>query len=526
MNIKSSEKNEKNEIEYIIEIDAEEFDAAMGESYKKNRNQIAVPGFRKGKAPRKIIERMYGASIFHNDALDILVPQVLSFVFDKSDTKLVGYPQVEGVDIKEDGSGAEITIVATQYPDVKLGEYKGLSAVKPVVEIPDSDIDEEIEVTRLRNARIEKAERPAANGDTAVIDFEGLIDGKPFEGGSAKEYELELGSNTFIPGFEEKMLGMSVGDERQLELVFPDGYAEPLAGKPVTFKVKLNDLKEKILPDVDDEFVKDVSEFDTLDEYRESIREKFRKQKQADADTLFENALMEKVIESMEADVPEAMVEEQLETAMNNFAGQVSAYGMDPAMYLQMTNTTPEEFREKMRVSSDKQVRTMLALEKIAELEGIEVSEEEIENEYKEASERFKEEVENLKASVPEETIRHDITLRRAAMVVLDSATAEPPPEEGGDTPKKPPAKKKAAPKAKTEADGAAAADAADAVEAQADTKDAAKAPAKKPAAKKPKPADDSAKEAEAAADSAEPAKKPAAKKAKSAEPKTEENKE
>ena len=534
LNIKSTRKNEKNEVEHIIEVSAEEFDSAINEAFKKNRNHISVPGFRKGKAPRKIIERMYGPSIFHEDALENILPQVMSFAFDESETKLVGYPQVEGVDIKEEG-GVDITIVASEYPEVKLGDYKGLSAVKPVIEVTDSEIDEEIEIIRLRNARIEKADRPAINGDTAVIDFEGQIDGKAFEGGSGKEYELELGTKTFIPGFEEKILGMAAGEERNLDLVFPDDYNESLAGKAVTFKVKLNDLKEKILPDVDDEFVKDVSEFDTLDEYRESIREKFRKEKQARADTEFENSLMEKIIDSMEADVPEVMVEEQLENAMNNFARQVSAYGMDPGMYLQMTNSSPEEFREGMRVSSEKQVRTMLALEKIAELEGIEVSEEEVENEYKEAAERFSEEIDKLKDSVPEETIKHDIKLRRAAMVVIDSATAEDAPaeDESKNTegpanvakPKKTPAKKPASQKAKPKESSAAPVDASEtgdapeAGDAKAGSKDAAVATAKKPSAKKTKPEAESAKVADAAADEPEQVKKPATKNASS--PKT-----
>ena len=524
MNIKSSEKKEKNEVELIVEVNAEEFDSAINEAFRKNRNQIAVPGFRKGKAPRKIIERMYGASIFHEDALENLVPQVMSFVFKESGLNLVGYPQVTDLDIKEGNAGVDITITAAEYPEVKLGDYKGLSAVKPVAEVPDSDIDSEIEGVRLRNARIEKADRPAESGDTTVIDFDGFVDGKPFEGGSGVEYELELGSNTFIPGFEEKMIGMIVGEERDLELVFPENYKESLAGKPVTFKVKLNDLKQKILPDLDDEFAKDVSEFDTLDEYRESIRDKFLKIKQAEADAEFENALMDKVLESLEADVPEVMVEEQLDNAMNNFARQVSSYGMDPSMYLQMTNTTPEEFRENMRKSSDKQVRIMLALDKIAELEGIEISEEEVEAEYKEAAERFGTEIEKLKESVTEENIIRDLKFKQAAEVVSKSAIAEAPAAEdesvNADKPaakatatpktaaKKPAAKKPAASKTKPEADSAAAEDVKTSEDVPPEPEKTAKPPAKKPAAKKPKPEVDKAEAAEGSQDNPEPAKK------------------
>ena len=521
MNIKSSEKKEKNEVELVIEVNAEEFDSAINEAFKKSRNQIAVPGFRKGKAPRKIIERMYGASIFHEEAIDNLLPKVLEFVFKESGLNLVGYPRVDDLDIKEGNEGVDITIIAAEYPEVKIGEYKGLSAVMPAVEVPDSDIDNEIEAVRLRNARIEKADRPAMDGDTAVIDFDGFVDGKPFEGGSSVEYELELGSGTFIPGFEEKMLGMTVGEERDLELVFPENYKETLAGKPVTFKVKLNDLKQKILPDLDDEFAKDVSEFDTLDEYKDSVRDKFIKAKQADADVVFENALMEKIIEGMEVDVPDVMVEEQLDNAMNNFAKQVSAYGMDPSMYLQMTNTTPEEFRENMRVSSEKQVRIMLALDKIAELEGIEVGEDDLENEYKEASERLGTEIDKLKESVSEEMITRDIKLRRAAKIVTESATAEEPSEEppaGDAPPEESPAEDE--PPVEPPADDEQEKAEKPAAAAAKTTKPAAKKPAaKKPAAQKAKPESESAKAPEDATkaddsqDSAGPVKKPAAKK-------------
>ena len=531
MNIKSSEKKETTEVEYIIDISSEEFDAAIGEVYKKNRNQIAVPGFRKGKAPRKIIERMYGASIFHNDALDNILPQVLDFVFENAETKHVGLPQVDDVDIREDG-GVDITIVAAVYPEVKLGEYKGISAEKPVADVPDSDIDAEIEAIRLRNARIEKADRAAQNEDTAVIDFEGIIDGKPFDGGSGTDYELELGSKTFIPGFEEKIVGMTVGEERDLDLVFPDNYEESLAGKPVLFKVKLNDLKEKILPDVDDEFVKDVSEFDTIEEYRQSIREKFLKEKQTNADDVFENSLMEKIISSMEADVPEVMVEEQLDNAMNNFVRQVSSYGMDPEIYLQMTNTTPEQLRENLRVSSEKQVRTMLALEKIAEIEGIEVTDEDIENEYKEAAERFSAEIDKLKESVSEETIRNDIKLRRAAMVVIDNAIAEEPSAEptpqkkakaqtNEEKPQKAAAKKPATRKTKAEPAGDSDAAVAQPDISQAVTEASATTTEKKPAAKKSKPKTDADAAETVAPETDVAVKKPAAKKTKKPEPKT-----
>ena len=430
MNIKSSEKKEKNVVDLIVEVNPEEFDSAIDEAFKKNKNSIAVPGFRKGKAPRKIIERMYGASVFYNDALDVIAPKAIAFVAVESDLKIVGFPQVTDVDIKEEDGGLDLTVSVAVYPEVTLGEYKGLSAVKPAVVVADSEIDSEIAGIRLRNARIEKADRPAINNDTVIIDYEGFLDGVPFDGGKGENHELELGSNTFIPGFEEKIQGMSVGEERDIDLVFPENYTEELAGKPVVFKVKMIEVREKILPDLDDEFAKDVSEFDTLEEYKQSIRDGIIKIRQSDADAAFENALVEKIIDSMEADVPDAMIDEQLQSALNNFVNQTSAYGMDPNMYLQMMNETPDSFRDKMRVSSEKQVRGMLALEKIAELENVSVSEEDIENEYNSLVERYGMELDQVKENMSEDVVVREIKLKHAAKIVTDNATAEEPPEQ------------------------------------------------------------------------------------------------
>ena len=433
MNYTSCEKKEKSTVEIVIAVDAEELNTAVDGAFRKNRNSISVPGFRRGKAPRKIIEKMYGASIFHGDAVEILAPQVISFAMKESEVKIVSFPQVKDVDFKDGAEGADFTILAAVYPEVTLGEYKGLSAVKPAAEVADSEIDSELAGMQLRNARIEKTERPAINGDTAVIDYEGFVDGEAFEGGKGENYELVLGSNSFIPGFEEKIHGMQTGEERDLDLVFPEQYAEKLAGKPVVFKVKLNELREKILPDLDDEFAKDVSEFDTLDEYKASIREKLLTAKEAEANARFENALMEKLILSFEADIPDAMIEDQLDNAMNNFSSQITAYGMEPSAYLKMMNTTPAAFRENMRGQSENQVKTSLALYKIAELEGIEVSEEDIENEYQDAAEKYGMEVEDLKDRMTSDDVSMDIKLRRAAKIVTDNAIAEEPLPDADD---------------------------------------------------------------------------------------------
>jgi len=425
LKIISSEKKEKNEVELVIEIEPEELEAAVNKAFIKNRNRIAVPGFRKGKAPRRIIEKMYGAEIFLSDALDDILPDVLRFAMKETEYDIVGYPKITDMDVKDDNRRVELTLTAALHPEVIIGKYKGLSAPKPVIEIPESEIDARIETTRERNARMEKVERPAENGDIAIIDFEGFVDGVAFEGGKGDSHELTLGSGSFIPGFEEKVEGMETGETRDIDLVFPEDYKEDLAGKPVVFRVTLNEVREKILPELDDEFVKDVSEFDTIDEYRADIREKIVKTRQQDVDETFETILMEQIVESMEAEVPDEMVDEQLDLSMKNFSGRMSSYGMDPAKYMQMMGVTPEVFRERMRESSEKQVRIQLALGKIAELEGVAVSDEDVETEYKEASERYNMEIGKFKETVAREDIIHDLKLRAAAKIVVDSAIVE-----------------------------------------------------------------------------------------------------
>ena len=457
MKLKSSEKKENNEIELVVVVEPEELETAVNKAFHKNKNRIGVPGFRKGKAPRKVIERMYGKEMFLSDALDDILPEVLRFAMKDSELDIVGYPKISDIDFNDDSTAADITLIAALYPEVQVNKYKGLTAPKPKVEVTESEIDNEIESVRTRNARIEKADRPAKTGDIAVIDFEGFVDNVAFEGGKGENYELTLGSGQFIPGFEEKVEGMAVGEERDLDLVFPEQYKEELAGKPVLFKVKLNEVKEKSLPELDDEFAQDVSEFDTLDEYKADIKEKFLKTRQQDVDETFENLLIEQIVDSMEADVPEAMIEEQIENSMNSLTRQISSYGMQPAQYMQMLGITPEVFKDRMRLNSEKQVRASLALQKIAELEAIEISEEEIEEEYKEAAERYKIKVEELKESVTDTDIIKDLKLRRAAKLVVDNAIEEEfkeseVKEQEAKTPKsKKPASKKTAEKKKKE---------------------------------------------------------------------------
>ena len=438
MNILQSEKKEKGLVEALVEVTPEEYDLAAGKAFIKNKKRISVPGFRKGKAPRRIVEKMYGADMFLNDSLEIMYPDILKLFIDNPEFKIVGQPRITDIDFKEESGGLDVTLTFTVYPEVTIGKYKGLSAPKGSYDVPESDIDKEIATIRLRNARIESVERPAEMGDITTIDFEGFLDGVPFDGGKGENYELELGSGQFIPGFEDKVCGMEIGEERDIDLVFPEQYVEHLAGKPVVFKVKLNEVKEKQLPDIDDEFAQDVSEFDTIDEYKADIRERLEKERKIQVDDAFESALMDKLIESLEADVPVAMVEDRMDHAMRTMSRQLSAYNMDPTQYLQMMGLTPEQFRENSRAGYEKQVKIALALEKIVELEDIQISDEDIENEYEEAAKEFNKDIEELKETVDKDSLTHDLKNRRAAKLIIDSAIAEEPKaDEVEEKPKK-----------------------------------------------------------------------------------------
>jgi trigger factor len=476
LNVTSCEKKDSKTAEITVHITPEEFDSALNEAYRKNKGSISVPGFRKGKAPRKIIERMYGASVFYNDALDNILPTVCSTGIAESKMRTVGYPKIQDVQFEDDKS-ATVKFTVELYPEITLGTYKGLGAVKPAAVVEESAVDSEIEAVRLRNARIQTATRPAINGDTTVIDFEGFIDGVPFEGGKGEDYELVLGSNSFIPGFEAKIQGMTTGEERDLDLVFPEDYKEDLAGKPVIFKVKLKEVKEKILPELDDEFAKDVSEHDTLEEYRKSIREKLVADKQAEAEKAFEDAVLSKLADAVEADIPDAMIDEFTDNQLENMRRQLSAYGMDLPMYLNMMGTNEQGFRATMRPNAEKQVRITLGLEKVAELEGLKPSDEEIEKYYENLATRYGVEIQVAKDNIPNDSAVHDLNLQSASKLVVESAVAEDAPAE--DAPANGAEKPKKTKKAKTE-DTAVPADAVPAADAEDDKKAAPKKSTKK----------------------------------------------
>ena len=453
MNVTGFEKNESNEAVLTVVIDAPTFDKALDDVYKKMRSQIAVPGFRRGKAPRKIIENLYGASTFYSDALDELIPDVCAFGVREKELTTVGYPKIGDIEVQNDKSVTVVFSIAL-YPEIGVGEYKGLHAVKPVVDVPDSAIDSEIESVRLRNAIVETVERPAINGDTVLIDYEGSVDGVNFDGGTAKGHELTLGSNSFIPGFEAQVQGMVKDEERDINVTFPEEYhSEELSGKAAVFKVKVHEIRSKVLPEADDEFAKDVSEFDTLDEYRADIRARLEKDREADSDNFFENGLLEKLAETVTGDIPEAMYEEQVENALNNFRNQLAQYGMELGSYLNMMGSTEEAFKADARPSAEKQVKTSLALEKIAEKEAFEVTDEEIEAFYTETAEQYNVDVEMAKASIAESDAARELKMRAAVKLVRENGIADAPPEpeavaeeaaEEAPKAKKAPAKKKA----------------------------------------------------------------------------------
>lgn len=452
MNVKSVEKQEKSTVELVIEVGREEFEAAIEKIYKKRRGSINVPGFRKGHAPRKIIEGMYGSGVFYEDAVNELYPDAYEKAVEQEKLDTVTWPQVDIQDVS--GNGFTFKATVTVRPEVKLGAYKGLSAPKDEVTITEEDLQTEMAPFVERETRLVTVEREAKEGDTVTIDFEGFKDGEPFEGGKAEGYELELGSGTFIPGFEEQVTGMKAGDEKELNITFPEDYgSEDLAGKPVVFKVKAHEVKAKELPVLDDEFAKDVSEFDTLEELKKDLGDKLKERRQAQVQDAFESCLLEQVVDNMEVEIPEAMVEYQAERIFNNFAQRVTSQGIPFENYLSLMGRTMADVREEAMDAAVHQVQNDLALGAIVKAENIEITDEDLEEEYKRMAEQYQLDVDRVKKSVPAESLKQELAGKKAANVVFDSAKIGPAPEkkaeESGEeaaeeAPKKAARKKKA----------------------------------------------------------------------------------
>lgn len=402
---------------------AEEFETAISAAYNKRKKNITVPGFRKGKAPRKVIEAQYGEGVFFEDAVNSLYNQNIADVVEKTGLEVVDVENTEVVDVNKE-TGVKFKADLITKPVVEISDYKGLEVKKTTKTVDDAAIDAEIEKVRNRNARsITVEDRAAQTGDTAVIDFEGFLDGVAFEGGKGEKFPLELGSGSFIPGFEDQIVGKNIGEEFDVNVTFPEHYqAENLAGKPAVFKCKLHELKGKELPELDDEFVKDVSEFDTLDEYKADIRSRLEKAAADEASTNLDNALVDAVISKMTAEVPQVMYQRRIDDIVREWSSRNRIRVED---YLKYTGSTMDQFRANFSEVAKRQVDLRLALEKIAELENIEVSDEDLEKEYATMAEQYKMDLDKVKAAVPAEAVKNDLRIEKALDLVRDSAKVE-----------------------------------------------------------------------------------------------------
>ena len=426
MSVKNVEKVEKSQVALTIEVGAAEFEAAIEKAYQKMRKKINVQGFRPGKAPRKMIEKMYGAEVFFEEAINNAFPEAYDAAIKEQELKVVGYPEVEmvGECTKE---GFTFKAVVPVYPEVTLGEYKGLSAEKEEVKVVAADVNERLKNLQDRNTRLVSVEREAQNGDTVVIDFEGFLDGVAFEGGKGENYSLELGSSSFVPGFEEQLVGLKAGEEKDLDITFPEQYTPELAGKAVVFKVKVHEVKGKEVPELDDEFAKDVSEFDTLKELKADLKKKITEERQKAADSAFEDKLMEMVAENLVAEIPDAMVETQAHQFIDNFKMQLAQSGIPYEQYQQMTGNTEEKMLEEAKDPALRQVKVDLAIAAIIKAENIEISDEEVEAEYNRLAEMYGMEVEMVKKYLTDDQIKDQLCTQKAVSVVADNAVVIKP---------------------------------------------------------------------------------------------------
>ena len=426
MNVKSIERN-GNEATIVVEIDKDLMESGVNKAYLKARKQIMIPGFRKGKAPRKMIEAMYGAHVFYEDGLEEIFPEVYDFAVAKQEgLKAIGRPSLTDMQIGEDG-GVTLTLTTEVYPEVTLGQYKGLEVEKAEATVTDEQVQAELDRMAQNVASTETVERAAEMGDTANIDFEGFDNGVPFEGGKGENFDLKLGSGQFVPGFEEQVVGMSAGEEKNIDITFPEDYHKDLAGKPVVFHVKLNKVTVTNVPEQDDEFAKDVSEFDTLEELKADIRAKALEQAQKQIDSAFENAAVEKAAENTTVDMPKALVENELDTQMERFAYQLQMSGYSMEQYAKMMGGDVSTMRNAFRPAAEKQAKISVTLEKIVEVEGLTASEEEIEEEFKSLAEQYQLEVDKVKEMVPMAELTGSLTTRKAVKVIVDSAVPVAP---------------------------------------------------------------------------------------------------
>lgn len=416
-------KTEDGKYELKITIDPERFNKAVDKVYHRENKKINIPGFRKGKAPRAIIERMYGEGFFYEDAINDLLPEEFEAAVKEADIEMVGRPEVDVEDMNKQ-DGAKVKFLVTLRPELAVKKYKGLDVTKSVHTVEDSDIAAELASMQEKGSRIVDVDgRAAETGDIAVIDFEGFKDGVPFEGGKGEKFDLTLGSGQFIPGFEDQVVGHNIGDEFEVNVTFPEEYgATELAGQAVVFKVKLHQLKKKELPELDDEFAKDVSEFDTLAELKADIKANLEKKNEESATAQVENSLLEQVVDALEGDVPEAMIEDKVDEMIREFDYRLRSQGLDMQTYLKYMGGDVEAFRNSYKENAEKQVKSRLALEAVARAEKFEATEQEIEDEFKKLADNYKMEVEKLKELLTVKEISADIKCNKAVDFIKNSA--------------------------------------------------------------------------------------------------------
>ena len=422
MKLISCEKLEKSMVELQFSIDAETFKSAVNAAFKRESKKYAVPGFRKGKAPKAMIEKMYGADLFQYDAVNDLFPENYEAAVKEAGIEVVGRPDPEVVSMSE-ADGAVLKVKVAVKPEVELGEYAGLTVNKDVQTVDEADVDAEIKRMQDRNGRLLTREGEAQNGDTVDIDFEGFVDGVAFEGGKAEHYSLVLGSGSFIPGFEEQVVGHKAGDAFDVNVKFPEEYqAKELAGKDATFKIKLLEVQYKELPELDDDFAKDVSEYDTLDELKDSIRKNIAANHEKQADQKVENDLIDQIVAGMKADIPDAMIDSRIEELVQDFGYRISQQGLKLEQYLQYMGMTMENFKEQFREQADKQVKMRLAMEAIVAKESIEATEEEFEAEIKQIADAYKMEADKVKSMVDAAAVKKDLAVNKAIEFVKSKA--------------------------------------------------------------------------------------------------------
>ena len=420
------ENLEKNMAKLTVEVSEDVFEKAVQDVYMKQRGKISIPGFRKGKAPRKMIEKMYGAGVFYEDAANKILPTEYSKAADESGLEIVSQPDIEVVQI-DAGKPFIFTATVATKPEVELGQYLEIEVAKQDMEVTEEEILAEIDKERENNSRvIDVDDRPVADKDIAVIDFDGSVDGVPFDGGKGEDYELTIGSHTFIEGFEEQVIGMNIDEEKDVNVTFPEDYhAENLAGKPAVFKVKVKQIKVKELPELDDDFAQDVSEFDTLDEYKADVKAKLADMKEKTAKRAKENEVIEKIIENAKMEVPDAMVETQAGYLVDDFARRISSQGLSIEQYMQFTGLTQEKMLEQMKPEALKRIQTRLVLEAIAKAENIEISDERVDEEVKNMAEQYKMEFDKLKEMMQDsekEEIKNDLAVTEAVKIITESA--------------------------------------------------------------------------------------------------------